>query len=309
MNKTGIEWCDETWNPVVGCTPVSKGCAHCYAKGQAKRNRKRCAACGTFTPHFHPERLDQPLRQKKPSVIFVCSMGDLFHEDVRTEWWVKIFGVMAEATQHTFVVLTKRPAQMWSCLEDFTPLPNVWLGVSAENQSRLDERMPHLMRLASAGWNTVVNLEPLLGPVVLKQWLPADNPGPSPYESQDEFLRRLAEEDKRALSGVILGGETGPGTRSLHPDWVRKVRDQCKEAGVPFFFKQWGEWAEIDSGRIGDIILDGHGHSAALCKSQRDIQPGGFHGVLMHRVGRKRAGRVLDGRTHDELPWKTKEKP
>lgn len=281
MNKTGIEWCDDTWNPIVGCTPVSEGCAGCYAKGQAKRNRKRCAACRTFKPHLHPERLDQPLRRKKPSVIFPCSMSDLFHDDVRPEWWVKIFGVMAKAAWHTFPILTKRPERMWRCLEDFKPMPHVYLGISAENQTRLDERMPHLMKLAAAGWKTFVSLEPFLGPINLRG----------------------------CVGGVILGGETGPGARPMHPEWVRKVRDQCAEAGVPFFFKQWGEYIPVGPYQYGmnvgkqfvAIAADGRtwwpGESALAVGNP---PPGSWTMKCVHRA---KAGRVLDGRTHDELPW------
>jgi len=272
MNKTGIEWCDLSWNPITGCTPVSEGCAHCYAARMAKRLAGQAGypKDDPFRVTFHEDRMGEPLHLKKPGVIFVCSMGDLFHEDVRAEWWVKIFGVMAK--KHTFVVLTKRPAQMWQWLEDFTPLPNVRLGVSAENQARLDERMSHLMRLGAAGWHTVVSLEPLLGPVDVKPYLP---PRVTPFTHAEKAAVRCvfphglppnslnAQIVRQHLGGVILGGETGPGARPMDLDWARRVRDDCAEAGVPFFLKQ----------------LDG------------------------------KKNRVLDGRTHDELPWKTKEKP
>jgi len=233
---TKIEWADEVWNPVTGCTPVSEGCENCYAKRMANRLRGRFGypVDDPFRIAFHPDRLDQPLRRRKHRRIFVCSMSDLFHENVPLDYQMRIFERMSRAKQHIFIVLTKRPQNMLQFARDcglipwpFTPPPpmmatpsgviwpeNVWPGASVENQKRADERIPILLQIPAAV--RFVSIEPMLGPLEISAF-----PG---------------------LDWVIVGGETGPGARPMHPDWVRSVRDQCQEAEVPFFFKQWGGW-------------------------------------------------------------------
>lgn len=176
---TKIQWTDETWNPVTGCTKVSQGCKHCYAERVFPRAYAKTGRCFTDV-RTHPERLDQPLRWKKPRRVFVNSMSDLFHEDVPDEFIDKVWEIMANAPDHTFQILTKRPARMlaWTGGVDAGkwpmwllpwPLPNVWLGVSVEDQATADERIPPLLRTAAAV--RFISLEPCLGPVDLSKWL------------------------------------------------------------------------------------------------------------------------------------------
>lgn len=221
-----IEWTDETWNPIVGCTKVSPGCKNCYAERMAKRLAAMGVAhyAGTVNQHGHwtgqmnwagDEVLRKPLRWKKSRMVFVNSMSDLFHPGVPDEWILRVWDVMADARHHTFQVLTKRPARMAAFLTAHRPVavPNVWIGTSVENQAAADERIPELMAAPAAV--RFLSCEPLLGPVTLAG----------------------------QVDWVIVGGESGPGARPMHPDWVRKLRDHCEAAGVPFFFKQWGSQA------------------------------------------------------------------
>ena len=231
---TKIEWCKntdgtmgETWNPVTGCSPISAGCAHCYAKRMATRLAGRCGypADNPFRVTLHPERFDQPLKWAKPRRIFVCSMGDLFHPDVPANAITYLFEVMAYHKRHTFIVLTKRPERMASVLfgsdgdwfmggGDY--YENIWLGVTAENQAAVDSRIPVLLNTWMG--TTFVSAEPLLSAMDLTPWISRD-----PYYG---------------LSWVVTGAETGPGARPMDPAWARSLRDQCEYTGTPFFFKK-----------------------------------------------------------------------
>ena len=217
---TGIEWTDATWNPVTGCTKVSPGCAHCYAEAIAPRTFKG----RPFTDvRFHAERLVQPSRWKKPRRVFVNSMSDLFHETLTDLQIMQVFSAMRAAPRHTFQVLTKRPDRMLvymgSCEVD--PPPNVWLGVSVENQEMADQRIPLLLDTPAAV--RFLSVEPLLGPVHL---VPFMNVG-------DTY-------DDRLIDWVIVGGESGPKARPCELRWIGSILDQCKVAGVPAFVKQLG---------------------------------------------------------------------
>lgn len=295
--KTKIEWTESTWNPIAGCSDVSEGCRNCYARGMAKR----LAAMGskkyngltvlqgsktvwTGRISFDEKALLAPLRRNKPTRYFVNSMSDLFHSNVTDDMRDKIFAVMALCPQHTFQVLTKRPERMltyltsapWGRIEeeaiaiacafydlpcmaniasdatdiDRIPLPNVQLRVSVEDQKAADQRLSHLCDLADQGWKTMVSFEPLLSAVDPgKRWLALG-----------------------AKTWGIVGGESGRKARPMHPDWARGLRDHCVVAGVPFFFKQRGEYAP---------------------------NPDDAH---VDRVGKKTAGRLLDGREWNEMP-------
>jgi protein gp37 len=312
-DKSKIEWTDATWNPVTGCSKVSEGCRNCYALTFAERFR------GTpghyfergFDVTLRPDKLDQPLRWRRPRRIFVNSMSDLFHPEVSDDFIDQVFAVMALAPQHTFQMLTKRPERMAEYFrhhyrhakveieaaaisidagveeeEEVTfdwPLPNVWLGVSVENQKAADERIPLLLQTPAAV--RFLSCEPLLGPVDLDRWVVSDAMGvPIGHE----------------IDWVIVGGESGPGARPVHPDWVRSLRDQCQAAGVPFFFKQQGEWCWSNTGsdRIGFVAPDGKWGASQPFGWGADY-PGS---VSIWRVGKKAAGRLLDGRTWDEFP-------
>lgn len=310
--STAIEWTDETWNPTTGCDRISPGCDNCYALTMAKRlkamgqaNYRNDGDPLTSGPGFkltmHEHMLDQPLRWRKPRRIFVNSMSDLFHPDVPDDFIARVFAVMADCQQHTFQVLTKRPQRMalllsctefralfqrwydihdcdnavhtmWESVEWAWPLPNVWLGTSIE----LDKyafRADHLRNTPAAV--RFISAEPLLGP--------------------------LPSLDLTGIDWLIVGGESGPDARPMHPDWVRDLRDRCwrtrkphdegclalipdfdyrdcncvshKSAHTAFFFKQWGEWCPCAVGANS-----------------------------MQLVGKRKAGRAIDGRTWDEYP-------
>jgi protein gp37 len=182
---------------------------------------------------FHPERLDQPLRWKKPRRIFVGSMTDLFHEDVTDLMRDQVLGLSIGAPQHIYMLLTKRPERMHQYFNGTHPGPNIWLGVTAENQEMADQRIPILLQTPAA--KRFVSVEPMLGPVDIEQYLHDSN-----CVASDVPFCICSEPREVCVDWVICGGESGPGARFMHPHWVENLRDQCTEAGVPFFFKGWG---------------------------------------------------------------------
>ena len=210
---SGIEWTESTWNPVTGCTKISPGCKHCYAKRMAERLQtmgQRNYVNG-FAVTLQPHMLDRPLTWKKPQTIFVNSMSDLFHEDVPVDYIRKVFGVMRRAHWHRFQVLTKRAERMAQVSAKLSWPENVWMGVSVENAGYLSR----IDRLRNTGARVkFLSLEPLLGP--------------------------LGELDLGEINWVIVGGESGPRARPMDAEWVLSIRNQCRAANVPFFFKQWG---------------------------------------------------------------------
>ncbi len=223
--KSTIEWTDSTWNPVTGCTKVSPGCKHCYAEVFAERWR------GIPGHHFEqgfelrlwPERLDLPLTWKKPRTIFVNSMSDLFHEKVPLSFVRRVFRTMEKASWHKFQILTKRSERLVELAPELTWSPNVWMGVSIETAKYL-LRADHLRQVPAAV--RFLSLEPLLGP--------------------------LGTIELAGIHWVIVGGESGPGARPIEVTWVREIRKQCREQGVPFFFKQWGGVQKKRNGRVLD---------------------------------------------------------
>lgn len=242
-----IEWTDVTWNPITGCSPTSEGCEHCYAERMAHRLAGRFGYPGDdpFRVTLHGDRLDDPFHWRKPRKVFVCSMGDLFHEDVpdvyRDSVLFPMYVLDAEPL-HTWILLTKRPGRAREYLGGRPPLPpNVWLGVTAENQQRADERIPILLDTPAA--KRFVSCEPMLGPVDLTRCSVADD------IRHDVLQSYQAERHKNghwehiaarfpALDWVICGAETGPGARPMQPRWAHDLWEQCLAAGVPFFFKK-----------------------------------------------------------------------
>jgi protein gp37 len=317
-DKSTIEWTDATWNPLVGCSKVSEGCRHCYAMRVAARQERLGQpqyAGLTVIKNGEPQwtgevrlvekALELPLRWKKPRRIFVNSMSDLFHESVSREQIMRVFAAMNAAQQHIYQILTKRPQRMMELISDIravsgaTPPGNWWLGVSVEDQKTADERIPLLLNTpASVRW---LSIEPLLGPVGIASWLRVRHVAPGLIGAA------LGLGFDSRVDWVVVGGESGPNARPMHPQWVRDLRNQCTDAGVPFFFKQWGEWEPsfkfpeqfegiAPATPCLRLAADGHiGHSIA------EMEGHPRHG-LMVKTGKKRAGRQLDGREWNEYP-------
>lgn len=328
-DKTHIEWTDATWNPLRGCSRVSEGCRHCYAEkvaarfsgaGQPYEGLVNQHGAWNGTIKLVHELIKQPLRWRRPRRIFVNSMSDLFHEAVPNKFIDQVFAAMALAPHHTFQVLTKRPERMLEYMRasdraeavghaetmlyekaprtkgyfgpthrhELWPLPNVWLGVSVEDQAAADERIPLLLNTpAAVRW---ISAEPLLGPIDLR-W---------------GGLRP----DRPRLDWVVVGGESGSGARPMHPAWARSLRDQCVAAGVPYLFKQWGEWAPGNAYAAADLYPRDRTRIKSgfftynddwICNDKVGRGANPFR-QTMDRIGKKAAGRELDGRTWDEYP-------
>lgn len=257
---TKIEWADETWNPVTGCTPISPGCKNCYAQRMARRLAGRHGypeAPYHFDVTLHPDRLDQPLKWKKPRMIFVCSMSDLFHDDVPDDFIISVFARMTALREHSFQLLTKRPERMRDFVMRRVPgigaWDNIWFGVTAENQAAANERIPPLLQIPAVRF---VSVEPMLGSVYLIPYLPEYD-----YRPTHEYYRALYPgmgdqpvKLRDGLDQVICGAETGPGKRPMKLDWARSIRDQCQEANVPFFFKCDSKGSRKLDGRLWEEL-------------------------------------------------------
>jgi len=232
-SSSSIEWTDSTWNPVTGCTKISSGCLNCYAERMALRLKAMGNPSYTngFSITIHEEMLELPLKWKKRQTIFVNSMSDLFHEDIPSEFILRVFNVMHQANWHCFQILTKRSERMLELSRQLPWAPNIWLGVTVEENDYI-HRIDHLRRTNAQV--KFLSLEPLLGPI--------------------SNLRL------NGIDWVIVGGESGPKARPMNKSWATDIRDICSEQDVPFFFKQWGG------------------------------------------KNKKKAGRVLEGRTWDEVP-------
>lgn len=221
-SKSTIEWTESTWNPVTGCSKISPGCKFCYAERMARRLQ----AMGSpnyrngFETTLHLHALEIPLKWKKPQIVFVNSMSDLFHDDVPLEFIQRVYEVMAQASHHQFQVLTKRAERLEKISKDLIWSNNVWMGVSIESADYL-YRIKHLRKTDAK--IKFLSLEPLLGP-----------------------LNRM---NLKEMDWVIVGGESGPGARPMKPQWVTGIREQCHQANVPFFFKQWGGTNKKKAGR------------------------------------------------------------
>jgi protein gp37 len=272
MGKTKIEWATKVWNPVVGCTKISEGCKNCYAE----RIFPRAYHGHDFNQVRVMEgRLEDPLHWRAPQRIFVNSMSDLFHPLVPMGFILEIMQIIRQCPQHTFMVLTKRPQIMQSAMEIVAKrggIPqNLWLGVSVENQRTADERIFDLLQTPAA--KRFVSCEPLLGPVDLGRYI-------------CETWIKKGLTIGRYLDWVIVGGETGPAARPMDPLWALDLMKQCRDTSVPFFFKSWGEWTtEFPQG------LD----MTYRKMSYKD-------GKIFYRVGKKLAGRDLDGKEWNEFP-------
>lgn len=315
-DKSNIEWTDATWNPITGCSPASPGCKYCYAmRLAASRLRHHPSRAGltrqtkagpvwTGELRYNEQWLRQPIEWKQPRKVFVVAHGDLFHENTNPAWLWNIFDVMDRAPWHIYQIPTKRPHVAERFLSDLTPRPNWIIGASVEDQKRAVKRRPPMSRIAAQGWHTFVSYEPAIGPVDWLGW---------------EFIKWM-----------ISGGENGP--RPTHPVWHQATRDWCRASGIPYLFKQWGLWkpisqmseAEVNScyrsrrlarpGQNQENLDDIHGRRCLVETtvlhhdgSQHDpAAPEAFKAnvsaMTMFNLGKGAAGRVLDGRTHDDFP-------
>lgn len=220
--KSAIEWTEATWNPLTGCDKISPGCANCYAERMSERLRLMGQPNykNGFELTLHPHALALPLKWKKPQRIFVNSMSDLFHKDVPIEFIQQVFATMRQASWHRFQILTKRSDRLAELAPALAWPANVWMGVSVENADHV-YRIDHLRGVGAAV--RFLSIEPILGPI--------------------------HELDLERIGWVIVGGESGPGARPMLEEWVIEIRDQCRRAGVPFFFKQWGGVNKKKTGR------------------------------------------------------------
>jgi len=301
MGKTRIEWTKFSWNPFHGCTKISDGCKYCYAERMARRLAGRFGY-PEYPHHFdvvmREDRMNEPATWKEPRMVFVGSMGDLFHEDVETWFILSIFHVMAGNSQHTFQVLTKRPERMYNILKRYEPAKNIWLGVTAENQKAADERIPILLETPAAV--RFVSCEPLLG------WLDPTDISLGNYRYLNALNGHISKLNKNGtgyaherktnhLNLVIDGGETGPNARPSHPDWFRQIRDECIKANIAYFHKHNGEWTANAEQILELDMKNPQGYKFAK------VGYGGKE-IWMARIGKKKAGHLLDGKEWRQMP-------
>ncbi len=269
-------WWDFGWQLIEGCTKISPACKNCWSLEKEKRFGIPKEVI------FHPERLDRPLKRKKPTSYAIWN--DLFHEDVSFHQINEVINIIQACPQHIFILLTKRPERMRDFFEWYHEgpyrLPNIWIGVSAENQKTANERIPILLDIPAA--KRFISIEPMLGEIDLTQvYLQPKRDCVThnvlsgiPYDW--DYEEEVPENRIDSLDWVIVGGESGHNARPMHPDWVRSIRDQCQEANVPFFFKSWGEYTHS--------IVDMYGN----CN--------------YYKVGKSKSGSELDGNHYKEFP-------
>lgn len=293
---TAIEWTDATWNPWMGCTKVSPACQNCYAE----RDMKRYGRDFSKITRTSNKTFESPLHWKDPKKVFVCSWSDFFHSDVPKGWRLEAMGIINRCPQHTFILLTKRPENIIPFLRDNEQwggkVPgNVWIGTTVENQEIADKRIPELLRVSAKVH--FVSMEPLCGPVDISKYLkPEFYVGKTEEEKADLKARNCAGMHRlQHIDWVIVGGESGPNARPMNISWVRSLRDQCDKAGVPYFFKQWGEW----KGVTRDADMRVKMKDDPRCHLWPDE---GWESPVSLKVGRKLSGSELDGKHFKQFP-------
>lgn len=350
--NTKIEWADFTFNPWIGCTKVSPACDHCYAEAQASRywpgeqlwagNRKRTSENNWRQPlKWNRQAAEFRAQHGRPPMVFCASLADVFDNQVPEEWRRDLWSLIDATPNLIWLLLTKRPQNIRKMLPPpngagwWMARANVWLGTTVENQVEADRRIPHLLSAPAA--KHFLSCEPLLGPVDLRR-IPYDDIDPSEecgldaccgghlyhsaLDAGSVFCDGLADPEpvnSPSIDWVIAGGESGRDARPSHPDWFRSLRDQCAAAGVPFLFKQWGEWIEWRHHEDGPYVatcIDGTEDADAVLREC--VKPGFLtsrgafawslddipenEARVMDRVGKKAAGRLLDGIIHDARP-------
>jgi len=332
--NTKIEWADSTWNPWVGCTKISAACDHCYAEEWAGRfgqvqwgdnPRKRTSDANWRKPRKWNRDAE---KSGKPHFVFCASLADVFDNQVPIEWRRDLWELIAETPHLTWLLLTKRPQNIAKMLPNpgqhysrggpawGEGWPNVWLGTTVESQEAADRNIPALLAVPAV--KRFLSCEPLLGPVRLDDictgyYFTNVLTGEMWHEDADGFVHGRDNKGQR-IDWVIAGGESGPQARPSHPDWFRSLRDQCAEADVPFLFKQWGEWKPWESGCPPEWISPAGGRAEHNCLLPVDIDTdknwddglgfvaNGENHFAFQRVGKARAGRLLDGVQHDGRP-------
>ena len=353
--NSAIEWCDHTFNPWIGCQAVSPACEHCYAEAwvngrlRADFSQRRRTVADNWRKPLRWNRMAEAAGVR--ARVFCASLADVFDNQVPEEWRTDLWDLIQHTEHLDWLLLTKRPQNIAKMIPQPAtgwanpgwPWPNVWLGTTVENQTEADRRIPHLLRVPAA--KRFLSCEPLLGPLRL-HWcgLPANCSGVLDALRGESWIEEWWDnegKDRRRkvvrtwpgkIDWVIAGGESGPGARPSHPDWHRSLRDQCVEAGVPFFFKQWGEWRPISEGpaewyadlyrpnrlaKVGesqDALCDAFGRHCIVRQASihhdgraTGITEGGAWqagsgAMLTFKIGKKAAGAILDGREHRELP-------
>lgn len=307
--NTKIEWADHTLNPWIGCTQISPGCANCFAKADFA-DRKHRVVWGVGQARSRTKTWGDPLKWNaqheafyaqhgRRQRVFCASLADVFDNEVDPEWRADLFRLIADTPHLDWLLLTKRIGNAREMISEAVdsndlpvwPWPHVWIGATIVNQEEADRDIPKLLQVPAA--KRFLSMEPLLGPVNLEPaYLPCENWGDDivmdPETGAYECCKKCDHtgiSNELGIDWVIVGGESGPGARPMHHDWARSLRDQCHAAGVPFLFKQWGEW--LGAGQDGD-----HAH--------RPIELNASNSPI--RVGKKAAGRLLDGREWNEVP-------
>lgn len=335
MSKSKIQWTERTWNPLAGCTRASEGCDNCYAAvmshrleamaladiANGKSPGKKAKYIGTTSKaknghiafngkiNLDYDAINEPHTWKKPVMVFVNSMSDLFHKDVRFEFIVKVFQVMVDTPQHTYQVLTKRPERMKGLVNLIFPSESVpshiWLGTSVENQEQANIRIPHL--LATNAKIKFLSCEPLLGEINLNsslggtRWIGGQRGCRGTHKGigTDDCPKYLHHHHddrcKKGINWLICGGESGHNARPMNTNWARSLRDQCISASVPFYFKQFGEYIDIDSAIAIGLTNSYDGKYSPYTYISSTSLP-------YLKVGKSKSGHVLDGKTWQEFP-------
>lgn len=305
--KSKISWCHNTFNPWIGCTKVSNGCTNCYAERDDGRRKWTPDGWGKGKPRKRTSESNwkKPLKWNREAAaqgqrlrVFCASLADVFDDEVPDQWRHDLFKLIRNTPNLDWMLLTKRPETMRTFISDYfgtsMPYPNIWLGVSVEDQETADARIPILLQTpAMIRW---ISAEPLLGPVEFDCGPGAA--GPHRYLSVE-----VDHPEDRRLDWIIVGGESGPEARPMHPDWARSIRDQCIRAGVAFHMKQWGEWGPAS------FVSFHHSGDAHVITGQNEGRYARCHpfeatdtSKWVYRIGKKYAGRKLDGRIWDEFP-------
>lgn len=317
--NTKIEWADHTFNPWIGCTKVSPGCDNCYAEAREDKRLHR-VQWGPGQPRHRTKTWGDPVKWNAQHAaffaehgrrqrVFCASLADVFDNEVPTDWRRDLFDLIERTPALDWLLLTKRIGNARAMLEECyfgrwadRVRANIWIGATIVNQEEADRDIPKLLAVPAA--KRFLSMEPLLGPVDLER----PRPGPDLDQGHGHMICQpwLIQS---GIDWVIVGGESGPGARPMHPDWARSLRDQCEAAGVPFLFKQWGEWAQTAESPVHPEATRLPGN---LCRVTRDgvtadhyvaiSTNGGRRRYELRRVGKKAAGRLLDGRTWDGVP-------